>query len=98
MGADNWSRGKIRYHLESKGYATFTEIEAEYGLPPATISSAIRFPLEKGEDVIASILGLHPAEIWPRRYGARGVRLKPQPVTSYTAPRVVGKYQKSVAA
>ncbi len=63
MGADNWSRGKIRYHLESKGYATFTEIEAEYGLPPATISSTIRFPLEKGEDVISSILGLHPAEI-----------------------------------
>ena len=98
MGAENWSRGKIRYHLECKGYATFTEIETKFGLPPTTISSAIRFPMEKGENVISSILGLHPAEIWPDRYGVQGVRLKPQPVASYTAPRVVGDSQKSKAA
>ncbi len=98
MGKNNWSRGKIRYHLESKGYATFTEIEDKFDLPPTTISATIRIPLEKGESLIASIIGLHPSEIWPCRYDAQGVRLKPQPIASYSERRVVGQCQKSVAA
>jgi len=98
MGTENWSRGKIRYHLEQKGYATLTEIDEKFGLSVSTTSDAIRYPKPKGEAVIAKIIGVHPMMIWPRRYDTKGERLKPQPVASYSAPRVVGQCQKSEAA
>ena len=98
MKTENWSRGKIRYHLEQKGYVTLSEIDGEFGLSVSTTSDAIRYPKPKGEAAIAKIIGVHPMVIWPRRYDAHGERLRPQPVASYTAPRVVGQRQKNEAA
>ncbi len=98
MTQTNWSRGKIRYHLENKGYAELREVDRKFGLTIGTTSDAIRYPSGAGEPVIAKIIGVPAAEIWPDRYDAEGVRLKPQPASLYTAKRVVGQCQKSVAA
>jgi len=98
MEAENWGRGKMRYHLEQKGYATLIEIDEKFGLSVSTTSDAIRYPKPKGEAVFAKIIGVHPMVIWPRRYDTKGERLKPQPVVSYSAQRVVGQCQKSEAA
>ncbi len=94
----DWSRGKIRYHLEQEGHRDFTTLERKLKIREGTISDACRWPNLQGEEVIAKAIDKPAHMIWPSRYDKEGVRLKPQPISAYRAKRIVGHGQKGVAA
>ncbi len=69
---------EIKYQVEQLGFS-YPDIDKMYGLPIGTCNKAVRYPHASGEVAIASIIGLHPADIWPSRYDEKSVRLYPQP-------------------
>ncbi|NRA88022.1 MAG: helix-turn-helix domain-containing protein [Rhizobiales bacterium] len=76
------SIAKIRYLLSETGYS-FTALDRKYNLRTQVCRNAAECANIKGEHVIAKTLKLHPKDIWPSRYDARGKRLKPQPYDNY---------------
>jgi lambda repressor-like predicted transcriptional regulator len=63
------------------------EVDAKFGLPRHTCSSAIHRPNKRGEEAIAAVLDVSPAELWPDRYAIDGSRLRPQPPENYRPKR-----------
>lgn len=74
----DWTPSRIKFALEELGF-TYSDIDRMYGLPSNTSCKASRYPHQSGEVAIASIIGLHPADIWPSRYDENSKRLNPQP-------------------
>jgi len=77
MRARDWTRGKIKYALEQKGYTEMCQVDQAFGLTLGTVSSTICFPHHPGEKVIARILDVPAHSIWLSRYDAAGQRLMP---------------------
>ncbi len=75
---NDWKPVKIKHALEELGF-TYADIDRMYGLAANTACKASRNPHPSGEVAISSVLGIHPADIWPSRYDEKSVRLKPQP-------------------
>lgn len=88
---------EIRYLLNRKGL-TFADVARECDLPESTVRTATRKPSIEGEWAIAYFLDLPACKIWPSRYDANGVRLKPQPAANYTDFPRLGHCQKGEAA
>lgn len=72
------SLADIKYRVEQLGLS-YPDIDRMYGLVVGTCNKAARYPHASGEVAIASVIGFHPADIWPSRYDAKGKRLNPQP-------------------
>ena len=75
-----------------------SDIDRKFGLPRCTANNATLRPEPRGERLIADLLQVPAHVIWPSRYDAKGNRLKPQPVASYTPEPVRRQCQKSKAA
>lgn len=63
----DWHKADIIAALRKKG-TTMAALSRNVGLSSNTLANTISRPWPKGEYVIASALGIHPAEIWPSRY------------------------------
>lgn len=98
MPTQNWTRGRIRLELERIGYTCMQKVDADHGLACGTVSNTIRHPYEAGEKVLAQIIGVPAATIWPTRYDASGQRLSPQPMSAYKASDRAGHCQNAKAA
>ena len=90
MGANartqGWSPGEIKSRLHLRGW-TFRKIGQLYGYKdPRTPGDVIRRPWPLMEQVVAQLLGVPQAEIWPERYRSNG---KP------AGAGVRGQYSKS---
>lgn len=69
---------EIKFKVEALGFS-YPDIDRMYGLVIGTCNKAARYPHAPGEVAIASVIGLHPSDIWPSRYDEKGKRLNPQP-------------------
>ena len=98
MPKTNWSKTEIKYRLARAGWPYLQDIDRRFGLPINTAANATHRPQPRGERVIADLLQVSAHVIWPSRYDAKGNRLKPQPVASYTPAPVRRQCQKSKAA
>jgi Ner family transcriptional regulator len=87
----------VIYLLRQRGL-TLVVVDLNHGLKPSAARHALRAPHHPAELAIAQALDMHPAEIWPSRYGADGARLKPQPRENYTSPPSLRSRQKRSAA
>lgn len=63
----NLHRADIVALLRKRGLS-LTELSKANGLHPRTLNNALDRKYPKAEKIIASALGLEPAEIWPERY------------------------------
>lgn len=66
----DWHREEIKCAIRLKGYS-IASLSRANGLAAGTLANALVRPWPKGEKIIATLLGLDPAEIWPSRYAAR---------------------------
>ncbi len=66
-----WDKERIKYELRRKGF-TLASLSRIHGKGRTYFSLVLIYPLRKGEKIIADILGVHPSEIWPARYGSDG--------------------------
>ncbi|MBL4871156.1 MAG: helix-turn-helix domain-containing protein [Robiginitomaculum sp.] len=66
-----WNKEKIKTELRLKGF-TLASLARIHGKGRTYFSIVLIQSLPKGEKVIADILGVHPSEIWPARYGSVG--------------------------
>lgn len=98
MAATDWTRSKIRYELELAGWPIIRDIDRKYDLRPGAAYNTTHRPDSRCEKIISDILGVPAHVIWPSRYDAQGVRLKPQPMAAYTPRSVRGHGQKGAAA
>ena len=60
-------RAWIKYQLELLG-CSFASIAREHGITRMTANSVMRRRYPKIERIIASKLGVRPADLWPERY------------------------------
>lgn len=63
----DWHSADIIAALKKRGL-TLSGLSRESGLSSSTLSNALVRPWTKGEQIIATALGLSPKEIWPSRY------------------------------
>lgn len=85
-----WHKADIKAELEKSVGKSLAQIDNEHGLPLGTCSAALRRPHPRGEAVIADLLGVAAAQLWPPRYHDDGTRKRPQPMENYRralAPR-----------
>lgn len=75
----DWHPADIKAALAKKGY-TFARIASEYGYVTNTPCAVLRKPWSQIEEIVARILGVPAARIWPSRYNRLG-----QPLKSRTA-------------
>lgn len=94
----DWTRGFIRCQLQDKANTTFSELDRLNRLADDSCSKAASVAHEAGENAIADALGLKPKDIWPSRFSAKGVRLRPQPPRNYKRKRKQRHRQKVRAA
>jgi len=66
-----WSKEQVKAALRDKGYS-LVALSRLHGKGRAYFSLTLIQPMRKGEKIIADILGVHPSEIWPARYGSDG--------------------------
>ncbi len=64
---DDWHRADVIAELHKRG-TSLAALSRSAGLSSSTLSNTLDRPWPKGEWLIASRLGKHPAEIWPSRY------------------------------
>lgn len=83
MAKRDWSRMKVRLALEQAGYERLIDVELKFDLRHGVATDTLARPNKAGEEAIAAIIGVRPADIWPSRYDANGERLKPQPPMNY---------------
>ncbi|MBD8164469.1 helix-turn-helix domain-containing protein [Erwinia persicina] len=76
--AGDWHREEIKCAIRLKGYS-IASLSRANGLAGGTLANALTRPWPKGEKIIASLLGLEPADIWPSRYEARKAKKHRQP-------------------
>ncbi|WP_437608577.1 helix-turn-helix domain-containing protein [Erwinia sp. V71] len=69
MQANNkdWHPADIIAARKKKG-TTLAAVSRQAGLSSSTLANALSRPWPKGEWLIAEIIGVHPAKIWPSRY------------------------------
>ena len=67
----DWHPADIVAALSKRG-TSLRRLSAERGYSAGTLRKALRYPWPKAEAVIAEALGVHPAVLWPSRYGADG--------------------------
>jgi Ner family transcriptional regulator len=93
-----WTRAKIRYELDKRGWSNLREVDVAHDLPIGTTATVLTQPHARGEQVVAEILGVPPQTVWPDRYDASGKRLKPQPLNQIKGLKALRHRQKSAAA
>jgi len=67
----DWHPADIVAALSKRG-TSLRKLSAERGYAAGSLRKALRHPWPKAEAVIAEALGVHPAVLWPSRYGADG--------------------------
>lgn len=92
--AKDWTRARIRYHLEEKAGVTYRDLDRANKLPDTTCAKAAGVPHEAGELAISQALGIPPFQIWPSRFSKSGRRLSPQPRKNYRRRPSNGLRQK----
>jgi Ner family transcriptional regulator len=71
----DWHPADIKAALEKKGYS-FARIAREYGYVCNSPNKVLTTPWSHMERIVAKIIGVRPATIWPSRYDRRGRPLK----------------------
>lgn len=72
----DWHPADIKCAMDKKGYS-FARIAREYGcIARNSPNSVLRKPWSHMEKIVAGIIGVRPADIWPSRYDRRGNPLK----------------------
>ncbi|NVM78871.1 Ner family transcriptional regulator [Duganella sp. SG902] len=66
----DWHRADVVAALHKKGWS-LRELSRQSGLNAGTLKSALDRPYPKGEQIIASAIGISAMEIWPQRYQKR---------------------------
>ncbi|MCU7999803.1 helix-turn-helix domain-containing protein [Shewanella oncorhynchi] len=69
-GSD-WHRADIIAALKKRGLSV-RQLSRDAGLSENTLANALRSPWPKGEEIIATAIGMTPEHVWPSRY--RSVR------------------------
>ncbi|MTD27245.1 transcriptional regulator [Erwinia sp. J316] len=85
----DWHREEIKCAIRLRGYS-IAGLSRAHGLADGTLANALVRPWPKGEKIIATLIGLDPAEIWPSRYAARKAKLVSSRV-DLSAPCLEGK-------
>lgn len=67
---DDWHKADIVAAIKKRG-TTLSAVARNAGLSPSTIRNALERPWPKGERLIAGVIGVEPAVIWPSRYQQR---------------------------
>ena len=80
----DWHPADVKAALDKKKWS-FARIAREYGYAPKAPNKVLYKPWSQVEQIVAKILGVKAAEIWPSRYDRRG-----RPLKSATA-RICGK-------
>lgn len=62
-----WEKEYIKYRVRQQ-CGTFRALAKQAGVVPDYLAHTLNQPQPKGEGIIASALGVSPAEIWPERY------------------------------
>ncbi len=52
---------------------TLAGLARRHGLSESYLRNTLIRPLYRGEQIIARFIAVHPGEIWPDRYDARGL-------------------------
>jgi Ner family transcriptional regulator len=69
---DDWHRADIIAAVRKAGW-TLSELARYHGYANrSTLLRPLDRPWPKGERLIAEVIGVEPAEIWPSRYDAEG--------------------------
>lgn len=63
----DWHPADIKAELEKRGWS-FARIGRTYGYALPGPNMVLRKPWPVLEQIVADILGVHPADIWPSRY------------------------------
>lgn len=80
----------VKYQLRLRGYS-LAEIGRENGCSE-NVAKIVRIkPYPKMEAAIAAKLDMHPAEIWPERYGPDGKSNRKSGNPEWSKRRLVGK-------
>ncbi|PPZ23711.1 DNA-binding protein, partial [Escherichia coli] len=64
VNKQDWHPADIRAALSKKG-TNLRQISRKAGLAPDTLRNALVRPWPKGERLIAQVIGVDPASIWP---------------------------------
>lgn len=67
MDKRDWQRADVMAALK-KRRISLAALSREHGLNSGTLYNALERPWPRGEQIIASAIGLQPSEIWPSRY------------------------------
>ena len=65
----DWHRAEIVCELRKVGWS-LRQLSLHYGYAAGTLKSALNRPWPKGERLIATAIGVKPADVWPSRYSA----------------------------
>ncbi|MDL4912673.1 MAG: helix-turn-helix transcriptional regulator [Enterobacterales bacterium endosymbiont of Blomia tropicalis] len=71
----DWHREDILAAVRKKK-KSLAALSREHGLSSGTLSNALIRPWPRGEEIIASAIGLPPEEIWPSRYRSKRYRAR----------------------
>ena len=69
--ARDWSDQDVLRALYAAGWS-FRRLALHHGVSPSTLRRALHQPYPRGEERIASALGIAPQQIWPSRYDSEG--------------------------
>lgn len=67
----DWSQYDIVAELRKRG-TTITKLSRVHGYSRGALRNALVKPWPAAEKIIAEAIGVHPAAIWPSRYGVDG--------------------------
>jgi lambda repressor-like predicted transcriptional regulator len=65
----------LKLHASGKGIS-MGGLAKQNNFSPSGLYNAFYGPFPKGENVIASLLGLRPQDIWPERFDFEGRRIR----------------------
>jgi len=85
MGEDGWHKEDIKAAIRKKGI-TVKELSLRYGLRESACREALIRRNLRGEQVIASFLGVTARELWPDRYNQDGTPMHQVVRREPTAP------------
>ncbi|SMG56958.1 helix-turn-helix domain-containing protein [Cedecea sp. NFIX57] len=77
MTNTDWHPADVVAALHKRG-TSMARVSREAGLASATLANTLKRPWPRGEWLIASVIGIHPAEIWPTRYRRQGLTRQPR--------------------
>lgn len=67
----DWHPADIVAALSKRG-TSLRKLSSDRGYAAGSLRKALRHPWPKAEAMIAEALGVHPAVLWPSRYGTDG--------------------------